>query len=67
MGVAIAWAALPLGFGLVGFGLAFAGVVLPFVKDDFGQLFGAGVLGSLAGAGLATVHTLWSYWRTYLR
>ncbi len=69
IGVAVAWLLLPLFGGLAGLGFAFTGVTLPFVDQrwDYGQLAGWGVLGCVAGAVLATGHTVWSYWRTYLR
>lgn len=67
IGVAVAWFVLPLTGGLIGLLLAFKGAQLPFLKGDFSLLFGWGVLGSLLGAGLAMMQTVWSYWRTYLR
>ncbi len=66
-GLLVAWAVLPLLGGLAGLWAAFQGLTLPYVKDDFGQLVGCGTAGCLVGAFLATVHTVWSYWRTYLR
>jgi hypothetical protein len=63
----VAWLVLPLLGGLIGFGAAFAGAVLPFVEGDYGQLFALGVVGCIGGAILATMHTVWSYWRTFIR
>lgn len=67
IGVAVAWLVLPLLGGVAGFGAAFAGVVLPFVEGDYQQLFALGVVGCIVGAILATMQTVWSYWRTFMR
>ena len=67
IGIAVVWLVLPLMGGLAGLGLAFKGVELPFVTGDYAQLFGLGVVGCVLGAVLATFHSVWSYWRTYLR
>jgi hypothetical protein len=37
------------------------------VEGDYQQLFTLGVVGCIGGAVLATMQTVWSYWRTYLR
>ncbi|MGV3616158.1 MAG: hypothetical protein ACO1SV_12560 [Fimbriimonas sp.] len=67
IGVGVAWLILPLFGGFAGLGAAFAGLVLPYIEGDYAQLVGCGVVGCFAGAALATVHTVWSYWKTFLR
>lgn len=67
IGMAVAWLVLPLGGGLFGLGAAFGGAVLPYIEGDYAQLMGLGVVGCISGAVLATMHTVWSYWRTFLR
>jgi hypothetical protein len=67
VGIAVAWLLLPLAGGIAGLGLAFAGVALPFVAGEYAQLLGCGVVGCLLGAACASVHTVWSYWRAFLR
>lgn len=67
IGIAVAWLVFPLLGGLAGLGAAFKGVVLPIVEGDFAQLVACGVVGCIVGAILATMHTVWSYWRIFIR
>ncbi len=67
IGLVVAWLVLPLLGGIVGIGAAFAGAVLPYVEEDYQQLLGLGVVGCIGGAILATMHTVWSYWRIFIR